>query len=102
MNYKQMIDRFLQDEAKESSSMVRSMLITKVTRYDDIRDEFLRWLDKRDYEASNPVVVEGYTAKEIHKLAKFLDGIGVYNFLTDLRDNPEQGKQYIAEGFRVL
>lgn len=74
-------------------------MILKITKYDDIYQEFLSWLGRRDYQTPNPVTVEGYSAQNIYDVANFLDGIGVYNFLVDLRDNPIQAKKYLEEGF---
>lgn len=45
--------------------------------------------------------IGGYTAKTIHEIAPQLVGIGVYNFLVTLRDDPEGAKEIIDEGFVV-
>ena len=45
--------------------------------------------------------VNGYTAGDICGMAPLLDGIGVYNFLVDLRDNPEAAQKAIDSGFVV-
>lgn len=71
----------------------------KVLRYDDIKAEFLHWLETRAYDAENPVIVNDYTAAQIAELNPNFDGIGVYNFLTDMRDDPEYAQQVISEGF---
>ncbi|MDR2344126.1 MAG: hypothetical protein LBD86_06320 [Spirochaetaceae bacterium] len=43
--------------------------------------------------------VEGYTAEMIARLAPFMDGVGVYNFLVTLRERPDNGKRIIVAGF---
>lgn len=68
-------------------------------RHDDIRAELEKWIERRDYPQDNPVTVEGYTAETICKLAPFMDGVGVYNFLVTLRERPDNAKRIIAEGF---
>ena len=95
------IEGYLRDEKKVESSVVREMLRKKVMKYDDIASEFLQWLETRGYD-ENGLEVGGYTAKKIVELAPRLDGIGVFNFLVTLRDDPEEAKKYITEGFRVL
>ena len=69
-------------------------------RHDDVRAELEKWIENRKYPTENPITVEGYTADAIYKLAPFMDGVGVYNFLITLRERPENGKRIIAEGFK--
>ncbi|MDR2732996.1 MAG: hypothetical protein LBB36_07255, partial [Fibromonadaceae bacterium] len=68
-------------------------------KHDDIRTELEKWIEQQEYTQDNPLTVEGYTAEKIFKLAPFMDGVGVYNFLITLRERPENGKRIIAEGF---
>ena len=95
------IEKYLIDEKKVESEVVRKLLTEKVTKYDDIRDEFLKWLEVRNYD-DMPLEVGGYTAKSVYKMAPMLDGIGVFNFLVTLRDDPEEAQRIIGEGFKVL
>lgn len=78
------------------------MMIDKIKKYDDIYNEFCYWLEKRNYDKENPIEVAGYTAKQIVELNPKLDGIGVYNFLITLREEPERAKKYIETGFEEL
>ena len=93
------IEQYLRDERGVASDVVRRRLREKVMKYDDIAEEFGRWLEKREYERG--VEVEGYTAQGIYELAPQLDGIGVFNFLVTLRDDPEGAKEMVREGFVV-
>lgn len=68
-------------------------------KHDDIRTELETWLEQREYPKDNPLTIEGYSAETISKLATFMDGVGVYNFLVTLRERPEKAKRIIAEGF---
>ena len=70
-------------------------------RNPDIAEEFIEWLNTGKYKEDNPIVVEGYTAEDIVKLASFLDGAGAYNFLITLRERPEKAKGYIKDGFKI-
>ena len=69
-------------------------------RHDDIRAELEAWIDRREFPREHSISVEGYTADAIFKLAPFMDGVGVYNFLITLRERPDNGKRIIAEGFK--
>ncbi|MDR2447811.1 MAG: hypothetical protein LBD58_11100 [Treponema sp.] len=68
-------------------------------KHNDIRAELEQWIETRSYPRDNPLVVEGYTAEMIARLAPFMDGVGVYNFLVTLRERPDNGKRIIAAGF---
>jgi len=72
----------------------------KVSKYEDIRAEFEYWITNNKYIADNPLEVRGYTAQEIYKIAPFLDGLGVFNFMVTLREDPEKAKEYIISGFK--
>ena len=75
-----------------------SRIAKKVLKYDDIKTECEQWIDTQVYPDGG-VTVEGYNAKKISEIAGFMNGVGVYNFLVTLRDNPEYGLQTIKDGF---
>ena len=79
---------------------VAAKVSSSFERHDDIREELEKWIDRREYPQENQVTTCGYTADAISKLAPFMDGVGVYNFLITLRERPENGKRIIAEGFK--
>ena len=68
-------------------------------KHGDIRNELEKWIEKQEYPQINKLTIEGYTAEMISKLAPFMDGVGVYNFLITLRERPENAKRIIADGF---
>ena len=78
-------------------------MVAKITQplegHDDIRAELELWIEMQEYLQDNPLTVEGYTAEAIAKLAPFMDGVGVYNFMVSLRERPDNAKRIIAEGF---
>lgn len=88
-------------EEKHCFGMAAEHTLAKITKYDDIKQEFLRWLEQRNYDNEDALIVEGYNARTLYDLAPQLDGAGVYNFLVDLRDQPDVAKKIIAEGFKV-
>lgn len=93
------IKTYLESEGLSSGAVQRRL--AEFERNPDIAAEFEEWIQNGAGEYVNGVVIEGYTAKQIKELAQFMNGIGVYNFLVTLRENPEVAKKYIAEGFPV-
>ena len=101
MNPKAKIERYLVGELNLSGGAMFDVF-DKITKYEDIMADFCKWLDARNYDYENPLVVNNYTAKDIYELNHNLDGIGVYNFLITLREKPEQAQAYIDEGFKNI
>jgi len=78
---------------------VAAKIASPIKKHDDIRAELEKWIEWREYPQDNPLTVEGYPAEMISKLAPFMDGVGVYNFMVTLRERPDNGKRIIAERF---
>ena len=76
-------------------------LLSKFSENPDIGAEFEQWIINREYNAENPVTVEGYTAKDIAEMAGFMKSVGVYSFLITLREDPEKALGYIKAGFII-
>jgi len=85
---------------KQMTETVAARTEKKVSKYEDIRKEFEYWIKNKAYNADSPVVAGGYTAQDIYKLAPFMDGLGVFNFMVTLRDDPAKAKEYIDGGFK--
>ena len=83
------IINYLMNE-KKSSEKVAKTIAEKFQKHDDIKTELIYL-----------VFVEGYNAKSIMELNPKFDVIGAYSFLISLRDNPQQAKKFIEEGFIV-
>ena len=79
---------------------VAAKIASSFEKHDDIRAELEKWIERQEYTQDNPLSIEGYTAEKISRLAPFMDGVGVYNFLVTLRERPDNAKHIIAEGFR--
>ena len=92
------IKQYLLNERKISPVLLERML-PKFEKHQDIAEELTLWIQTKEYVTANPVIVEGYTASDIHRLAPFLDGVGVFNFMISLRERPEKAKQQLAAGF---
>ena len=82
----------------QQSERIAKRNATKLCKYEDIKEEFLNWVDTQEFSNSG-LVIEGYSAKKISELAPFMNGVGVYNFMVTLRDNPELARETIAAGF---
>jgi hypothetical protein len=85
---------------KQMTGVVAERTEKKVSKYDDIRKEFEYWIKNKAYNTDNPLMVGGYTAQDIYNLAPFMDGLGVFNFMVTLRENPAKAKEYIDGGFK--
>lgn len=92
------VEQYLKEESMLTPVLL-NRTIAKLKKHPDIFEEFEQWVDSREYKIDDAVNVEGYSAKNIADLAPFLDGLGVFNFLVTLRENPARGKDIIASGF---
>ena len=101
MNPRMVIEHYLITEKKKTGAALLNA-VEKVTKYEDIAAEFVLWLKQRNYDFEQPVSVEGYTAKDIYELSPDMDGIGVYNYLVFLRDEPRIAKEYLKEGLKSI
>lgn len=101
MNSQVLLEKYLVTELKITGARL-FIIADKIKKYDDIYGEFCYWLENRNYDKADPLVVNGYTAKQIYQINPELDGIGVYNFLITLREHPQQAKEYIESGFKKL
>ena len=86
-------------QEKKMSQAAAEKTAQKLRAHGDIYAEFEEWLDRRGYRTEAPLMVGGYTARDIFALAPFLDGIGVFNFMVTLREAPERAQAYIDSGF---
>lgn len=86
-------------EEKKMPTVVADRTAKKIGRHPDISAELEAWISSKEYKSISPIVVEGYTAADIVKLAPFMDGVGVFTFLVSLREDPQKAKMQIAAGF---
>ncbi|MCL2063378.1 MAG: hypothetical protein FWG98_03265 [Candidatus Cloacimonetes bacterium] len=85
---------------KKQKPLVAEKIASSFAKHDDIRFELESWIENKIFPTENMISIEGYSAEMIYKLAPFMDGVGVYNFLVTLRERPENAKRIIAEGFK--
>ena len=93
------INNYLINERNQKPE-VAAKIVAPFEAHADIRAELEAWVETQQYPQDNLLTIEGYTAEEISKLATFMDGVGVYNFMITLRERPDNGKRIIAEGFK--
>lgn len=86
-------------EEKSVTEVVAKVLAAPLLKYDDIKEEFLYWLENRTFDCPSPINISGYTAATISEIAPHLDAAGVYSFMVTLRDNPSKAQNYIENGF---
>lgn len=88
---------YLKEELRQSDR-ISKMNFEKFLNHLDIKKEFELWIEAREYPVDG-IAEKGYTAKEIQRLAPFMNGLGVYKFLISLRETPEMALKSIADGF---
>ena len=86
-------------DEKKVTRPVANVLMSAFKRNPDIADEFINWIDTRDYRTENALIICGYTAEQISKIAPHLDAAGVYGFLVTLREKPDVAKETIKNNF---
>lgn len=84
---------------KNTTEIVADLLTKKISKYSDIKEEFVFWLENRKLKPENLLIINGYTAEKIQTLAPHLDIAGVYNFMVTLRDDPKAAETIIKNGF---
>jgi hypothetical protein len=86
--------------ARKQNLETASKIASSFDKHDDICAELEKWIERQEYLRDNPLTIEGYTAEMISRLAPFMDGVGVYNFMITLRERPDNAKRIIADGFK--
>lgn len=86
-------------EEKKVTEQVAKILCRSLLKYEDIAEEFCYWIENREYMKEDNLVIDGYSATDISKLAPHLDASGVYGFMVSLRDNPVKAEEIIKNNF---
>ncbi len=71
-----------------------------LAKYDDILAEFVYWIKNNSFKDHDAIEIEGYTAEWLYKRFAFIP-VGAYNFLVDLRENPEEMLKLLDENLPV-
>lgn len=75
--------------------------LKKFDEHKDIAKEFEGWIKSGKYKTIGAVSEEGYTAKRLAGMSKYLNGEGAFMMLIELRENPEKALAQIAGGFKM-
>lgn len=96
--FSKLIIDYFKNEIRKSDAVYK-VLFKDLSKYDDIFNEFTKYLVQKTYDIPNAINVEGYTAKQIAELNPNFKATGVYTFLNYLREKPEEAKETIRKGF---
>ena len=86
-------------EEKKVTEQVAKILCKSLLKYADIAGEFCYWIENREYMKEDNLVINGYSATDISRMAPHLDVSGVYGFMVSLRDNPIKAEEIIKNKF---
>lgn len=95
----QTIIKYFKEDAK-MNDFVAKTLFKDLSKYDDILNEFTKYLNQKTYDLENAIEINGYTAKKIHELNPSFDPTGVYTFMELLRTDPKRAEEIIKGGFK--
>ena len=88
----------------EDNKIPEFLLDQKLKKFDrnkDIAKEFESWIKSGKYRTIGAVSEEGYTAKKLAGMSKYLNGEGAFMMLIELRENPEKALAQIQDGFKL-
>ena len=63
--------------------------------YEDVFNEFTKYLVQRNYDIKDALEIKGYTAKKISELYPKLNAISIYKIMAKLIENPENAENII-------
>lgn len=93
------IMKYFKEDAKVNDEDAK-ILFKDLSKYDDILNEFTKYLNQKTYDLENAIEINGYTAKKIHELNPTFEPTGVYTLMELLRTDPEKAEEIIKGGFK--
>lgn len=93
------IIKYFKEDAKVNDEVAK-ILFKDLSKYDDILNEFTKYLNQKTYDLENAVEINGYTAKKIHELNPSFEPTGVYTFMELLRTDPKRAEEIIKGSFK--
>ena len=91
-------------EFYSKAKIMPELLNKKIEKFEknaDIAREFVYWIENKQYQSDNCVVINGYTAEKFAQMSPYLVGEASFLLLAELRDNPEKTMKKISTGFKV-
>ena len=71
-------------------------------RNPDIANEFIYWIESKNYLVDMCIDIEGFTAHDIAARFPQLDADSVFSLMIELREKPDLAKKRISAGFEIL
>ena len=96
----ELVIKYFKEEEKMNDAVSKKLFNT-VSKYDDILNEFTKYLVQRNYDLDGAIVINGYTAKKVFDLNPKFHPIGVYTFMKLLRDDYDKAEEIIKSGFKT-
>lgn len=93
------IIKYFKEDAKVNDEVAK-ILFKDLSKYDDILNEFTKYLNQKTYDLENAIEINGYTAKKIHELNPSFEPTGVYTFMELLRTDSKRAEEIIKGGFK--
>ncbi len=87
-------------EEEKMNDVVSKTLFKDLSKYDDILNEFTKYLTQRTYDIDDAIEINGYTAKKVAELNPAFHATGVYTFMELLRDDFNKAEEIIKGGFK--
>lgn len=87
-------------EEEKMNDVVSKILFKDLSKYDDILNEFTKYLTQRTYDIDGAIEINGYTAKKVAELNPAFHATGVYTFMELLRDDFAKAEEIIKGGFK--
>jgi hypothetical protein len=72
----------------------------KLSKYEDIRNEFYYYVMNEEFPKEQAISVEGYTAENLCETTR-LNPLGAYNYLIYLREEPEEALEELKKGLPI-
>ena len=88
-------------EENKAPAFLLDQKLKKFAHNKDIAKEFEAWITSGEYKTIGAVSEQGYTAKRLAGMSKYLSGEGAFMMLIELREDPEKALAQIKEGFKL-
>lgn len=97
-----MMSKIIENYYKQANVMplLLKQKMSKLQRNADIMKEFEYWIEHKAY-LQKGISINGYTAKSLSEVSKYVDGEAAFMLLIELREEPAKALQRIKSGFKI-
>lgn len=78
--------------ASNHDEKIAIMNFDTISEHDIILNEFIEVVTKKTMDIENPIIIEGYSAKDISNITKKYNYVDIYCSMTILKNDPERFK----------